>query len=373
MESNSKRVINFAAGPAKLPAGVLEAAQKELLDHAGTGVSVMELSHRGADFTKILHNAERDLRDLLSIPSNYKILFLQGGGNGQFASIPMNLMGLRDAHSADYIVTGCWSAKAASEAEKYGKVNYVLPKLHKYTEIPHPSTWNLNPNASYVHYCCNETIHGTEFHYIPETNGIPLVCDMSSNFLSRPFDITKYGLVYAGAQKNLGCAGVTLVIVREDLIGFANPLCPTTMDYRTQVNSNSMYNTPPCYSIYIMGLVLEWIKKNGGAKAMEDRNNLKILSVYETIDNSDGFYVAPVKEEFRSRMNIPLRIGGMEGNDSLEKKFLDQAHQMGMIQLKGHRSVGGLRISLYNAIELDEVEYLVQFMKDFQQANQKEI
>lgn len=362
----SKKIINFAAGPAKLPEVVLQQAQKDLLDYAGSGISVMEMSHRGAEFSKILHNTETNLRELLNIPDSYKILFLQGGGNGQFSAVPLNLIGLKPSCSADYVITGSWSAKAALEAEKYGKVHRVLPKADKHNgEVPDQSQWTLNHDASYVHYCSNETIHGVEFPFIPDTE-VPIVCDMSSNFLSKPFDITKFGMVYAGAQKNLGCAGVTLVIVREDLIGKALPQCPVVMDYKIQAGMNSCYNTPPCYSIYITGLVLDWIKSNGGAEGMEKRNKLKAATLYNVIDESDGFYVSPVSPDFRSLMNVPLRIGGPNGEEALEKKFLEESTKRGMIQLKGHRSVGGLRVSLYNAIHQEEVEQLVEFMKEFQ-------
>lgn len=369
--ASTKKVINFSPGPAKLPELVLKQAEKELVNYGGTGVSVMELSHRGAEFSQILHNTESTLRELLNIPDNYKVLFLQGGANGQFAFIPLNLMQLKPSGSADYVVTGAWSAKAVKEAEKYGKVNLVFPNSTKYTDIPDPSTWNLNPDASYVHYCSNETIHGVQFPYIPETNDVPIVCDMSSDILSRPFDITKFGMVYAGAQKNLGCAGVTVVIIREDLLGHALPACPTIFDYRTQAGNNSCFNTPPCYSIYIMGLVFEWIKCQGGLENMQNCNRTKSQSVYDVVDNSDGFYVSPVAAQCRSWMNIPLRIGGAEGDEALEKIFLEEAKKEGMIQLKGHRSVGGLRVSLYNAITVEEVNFLIEFMRKFQKEHQR--
>jgi len=365
----SEKIINFAPGPAKLPEKVLDQAQKELKQYGSTGVSVMEMSHRSADFTKIINNAESSLRQLLNIPNNYKVLFLQGGGNGQFAGVPLNLMGLREGKSADYIITGAWSAKAAKEAEKYGKVNLVFPKPEKYHGIPCQSTWTLNPEASYVHYCANETVHGVEFHDVPDTNGVPLVVDMSSNILSRPVDVTKFGLIYAGAQKNIGCAGVTLVIIREDLLGHALPICPTIFDYKVQAGNNSCYNTPPTYSIYIMGLVFDWLKEQGGAETMAQRNFNKAKLVYDLVDASNGFYTSPVEKKSRSYMNAPLRIGGANGNEALEKKFLEEAAKKGMVQLKGHRSVGGLRISLYNAISIEEAQRLVSFMKEFQEQN----
>lgn len=364
----SRQVINFAPGPAKLPEEVLQQAQKELLEHGSSGVSVMEMSHRSADFSKIMNNAENSLRELMSIPNNYRVIFLQGGGNGQFAAVPLNLIGLKEGKTADYIVTGCWSAKAAKEAEKYGKVNLVFPKCGDYTSIPAKSEWNLNPEASYVYYCANETIHGVEVHDVPETNGIPIVCDMSSNILSRPVDVSKFGVIFAGAQKNIGCAGVTLVIVREDLLGKALKETPTIFDYKVQVGNNSCYNTPPTYGIYIMGLVFEWLKKQGGSEAMAKLNDQKAALIYDQCRNSNGFYVSPVDKDCRSYMNVPLRI--LDGREDLEKKFVEEAHREKMVQLKGHRSVGGLRISLYNAIAVEEVEKLVTFMKEFQKSNQ---
>ncbi|CAI9534452.1 unnamed protein product [Staurois parvus] len=364
------QVLNFGAGPAKLPPSVLLEAQKEFVDYKGLGISVLEMSHRSSDFSKILNTTEMFLRELLNIPENYKVLFLQGGGSGQFSGIPLNLIGLKESKCADYIVTGAWSAKAAKEAEKYGKVNIVHPKLASYTEIPDPSTWNLNPEASYVYYCANETVHGVEFQYIPDVKGAVLVCDMSSNFLSRPIDVSKFGLIFAGAQKNVGCAGVTVVIVREDLLGFAVKECPTVLDYKIQAGNGSLYNTPPCFSIYIMGLVLEWIRNNGGAACMEKLSILKSEMIYNVIDESNGFFVCPVEKKSRSRMNIPFRIGDIKGDGKLEREFLDKAAALGMLSLKGHRSVGGIRASLYNAVTVDDVEKLTEFMKHFKETHQ---
>lgn len=360
-----KQTINFGPGPAKLPQSVLLQAQKELLDYSGTGISILEMSHRSSDFTKIINNAENLLRELLDVPENYKILFLQGGGSGQFSGVPLNLIGLKEDRCADYLVTGTWSAKAAKEAEKYGKVNVIHPKLDSYTKIPDSSTWSLNPSASYVYYCCNETVHGVEFNFIPDTKGVVLVSDMSSNFLSRPVDVSKFGLIFAGAQKNVGCAGVTVVIVREDLMGKALKECPIILDYQVQAGNNSLYNTPSCFSIYIMGLVLEWIRNNGGADAMEKLNKQKSAVVYDIINLSDGFYSCPVDVACRSRMNIPFRIGKKEGDEGLEKSFLDGASKLGMISLKGHRSVGGIRASLYNAVTLEDVDALAAYMEEF--------
>jgi len=365
------RVINFSPGPAKLPSEVLELAQKELMNHNDTGVSVMELSHRSADFTKIITKAENNLRKLLTIPDNYKVLFLQGGGTGQFSAIPLNLLSHKPDLSADYIVTGSWSAKAAQEAAKYGKVNTVFPKLQSYTEIPDSSTWNLNPNASYVYYCANETIHGVEFQYIPDTGDVPLVADMSSNILTRNFDVSKFGAIFAGAQKNIGCAGVTLVIIRDDLIGHALPITPIIFDFKTQVGNNSLYNTPPTYSIYIMGLVFEWILARGGVTEMERAAVIKSSAVYNLIENSQGFYSCPLKQDCRSRMNVPVRIGRPEEHEALEKKFLQEAEANRLVSLKGHRSVGGLRISLYNAVSVEETQVLVNFMQDFMARNRQ--
>lgn len=360
-----KQTINFGAGPAKLPPSVLLQAQNELINYSGTGISVLEMSHRSSDFNKIINKTESLLRELLNIPDNYKVLFLQGGGSGQFSSVPLNLIGLKEDRCADYLVTGTWSAKAAKEAEKYGKVNVVHPKLDSYTKIPDPSSWTLNPSASYVYYCSNETVHGVEYNFTPETNGVVLVSDMSSNFLSRPVDVSKFGLIFAGAQKNVGCAGVTVVIVREDLLGHALKECPIVLDYKVQAEMNSLYNTPPCFSIYIMSLVLEWIKNNGGSAAMEMLNKQKSSIIYDIINASNGFYVCPVDTACRSRMNVPFRVGKKEGDEALEKEFLDGAAKRGMISLKGHRSVGGIRASLYNAVTLEDTKALADYMKEF--------
>lgn len=366
-----KQVVNFGAGPAKLPQSVLVQAQKELLNYNGTGISVLEMSHRSSDFAKIINTTANALRELLHVPDNYKILFFQGGGSGQFSAVPLNLIGLKEDRCADYLVTGAWSAKAAKEAEKYGKVNVVHPKLDSYNKIPERSTWSLNPSASYVYYCCNETVHGVEFNFIPDTKGVVLVSDMSSNFLSRPVDVSKFGLIFAGAQKNVGCAGVTVVIVREDLLGRASKECPVIMDYQVQAENNSLYNTPPCFSIYIMGLVLEWIRNQGGADAMDQLNKQKADMINDIIDQSNGFYSCPVDVACRSRMNIPFRIGKKEGDENLEKSFLDGASKLGMISLKGHRSVGGIRVSLYNAVTVEDAKALVTYMEQFLRDHKK--
>lgn len=365
-----QQTINFGAGPAKLPKSVLSHAQKELMDYNGIGISVLEMSHRSSEFSKIMNTTENLLRDLLNIPDNYKVMFLQGGGSGQFSAVPLNLIGLKEDKCADYIVTGTWSSKAAKEAEKYGKVNVVHPKLDSYTKIPDPRNWSLNPLASYVYYCCNETVHGVEYNFTPDTNGVVLVCDMSSNFLSRPVDVSKYGLIYAGAQKNVGCAGVTVVIVREDLLGHALNECPIILDYKVQAGNNSLYNTPPCFSIYIMGLVLEWIKNSGGTDAMENLNKQKSSMIYDIINSSNEFYWCPVDISCRSRMNVPFRVGNKQGDNALETKFLDGASKRGMISLKGHRSVGGIRASLYNAVTIEDAQALANYMKDFLKEHQ---
>ncbi|XP_050458102.1 probable phosphoserine aminotransferase [Cataglyphis hispanica] len=358
--TDQNKVINFGAGPAKLPHEVLKDVQKELLAYGNTQISILELSHRSNDFNNVINNAQSTLRDILNVPENYRILFMQGGGTGLFAAIPLNIL---KTGTADYLVTGSWSAKAAKEATKYGKVNMVLPKTPKYTEIPDPSTWNLDPNASYVYYCDNETVHGIEFGYIPETNGVPLVADMSSNILSKPFDVSKFALIFAGAQKNIGPAGVTLVIVRDDLLGHPMDVCPTVLNFTIMANDNSLHNTPPVFQIYVVGLVFEWIKRNGGVESMQNFAKKKSSKIYDVIDNSGGFYTCPIKRDARSRMNIPFRIGN--GDEKLEKEFLYGAAARGMLQLKGHRSVGGIRASLYNAVTEEEAESLADYMKWF--------
>ncbi|XP_074661163.1 phosphoserine aminotransferase-like [Tubulanus polymorphus] len=367
----TQRVINFSAGPSKLPEPVLQQAQKELLNYKGIGISVMEMSHRSAEFGKILADTERSLRNIMDIPDNYKVLFLQGGGSGQFAAIPMNLMNLRPGRRADYIVTGTWSAKAAVEAEKFGKVHHVLPKTKSYKSIPDESMWDLSSDASFVYFCSNETVNGIEFQDIPDIpEDIPLVCDASSNFLSRRVDVSKFGVIFAGAQKNVGCAGVTVVIIREDLIGHAVRECPSVLDFQKQAAAGSMYNTPPTFSIYMMGLVLEWIKSQGGIDVIEQRNIAKSQALFDIIDNSNGFYNSGILPKHRSRMNVVFRIGSVDGVEELEKQFVDQAGKMGLKSLKGHRSVGGIRASIYNAITMEEVAHLVDFMQDFMERHQ---
>ncbi|RWS10894.1 phosphoserine aminotransferase 1-like isoform 1 [Dinothrombium tinctorium] len=368
---NGPKVLNFSAGPSKVPEEVLQIAQKELINYNEQGVSVMELSHRSKTFEKIIETAEKDLREILSIPDNYKVLFMQGGGTGIFAAVPLNFCPRLKECTADYVVTGSWSAKSAKEAEKYCKVNRVLPKADKYTTIPEKSEWKLDPNASYLYYCANETINGIEFHEVPEPlPNVPLVCDMSSNFLTRPVDVSKFGCIFAGAQKNVGIAGLVIAIVREDLLGKEADVCPSILSFKTMSDNKSLYNTPNCFAVYITGLCLKWIKANGGLKAMEERCITKSSLIYEIIDNSNGFFYSPIDKKHRSRVNLPFRIGGEKGDENLEKKFIEESTKQRMLQLKGHRSVGGLRASLFNAISVNETEILAQFMRKFQESNQ---
>ncbi|XP_063824151.1 probable phosphoserine aminotransferase [Ostrinia nubilalis] len=357
------KVHNFGAGPAKLPEEVYEIMRNELTNFEGSGISLLETSHRTPKYMNLNNEIQDVVRRLLDVPANYKILFLAGGGQGQFAAVPLNL--ISRTGTADYVVTGAWSAKAAKEAKKYGKVNMVIPPTDKYVDIPHQSTWNLDPNASYVHICTNETIHGVEFDFIPDTKGVPLVADMSSNFMSKKVDVSKFGVIYGGAQKNIGTSGVALVIVREDLLNQALPICPSILDWTVNHKNNSILNTPPMFAIYIMGRVLQWIEKNGGLDEMATRATKKASLIYGIIEESNGFYYAPVAKNVRSKMNIPFRIGSAEGNDALEKEFLKGAEELGLIQLKGHRDVGGIRASTYNAVTLEEVQTLAKYMKDF--------
>ncbi|HEU0188864.1 MAG TPA: 3-phosphoserine/phosphohydroxythreonine transaminase [Gallionella sp.] len=357
-------IYNFSAGPAVLPKEVLLQAQAELPDWRGSGMSVMEMSHRGKEFMGIHAQAIADLRELMSIPANYKVLFLQGGAHLQFSMIPLNL--LRGKLSADYVLTGEWSKKAMLEAKKFGYVNVVADNADKNcTYVPAFETWKLDKNAAYVHYTPNETIGGVEFNWVPEVGNVPLVADMSSNVLSCPVDVSKFGLIYAGAQKNIGPAGLTLVIVREDLVGHADSRLPTMLDYKIHADNDSMYNTPPTYGIYIAGLVFQWLKRNGGVVAMEKVNIAKAKLLYEAIDTSNGFYNCPVNKADRSRMNVPFRLKDAK----LDGEFLKQADARGLLQLKGHRSVGGMRASIYNAMPLAGVQALVGFMCEFAEKN----
>ena len=356
------RVYNFSAGPAMLPQAVIEKAQGEMLDWNGSGMSVMEMSHRGKEYMSIAEKAEADLREVMGIPDNYKVLFLQGGASSQFAAIPMNL--LRGKSKADYILTGSWGKKAIAEAKRYCDVNVAFDASAdsgKFTFAPAQGDLNLSADAAYVHYTPNETIEGVEFNYVPETNGIPLVADMSSTILSRPMDVSKYGLIYAGAQKNVGPAGLTLVIVREDLIGEVIDGTPTMFNYETQAKADFMYNTPPTYSWYLAGLVFDWLKQQGGLSKMAEINERKASKLYAAIDGSD-FYANPVAVENRSWMNVPFTLA----NADLDSVFLEQAKAAGLVTLKGHRSVGGMRASIYNAMPEAGVDALVSFMGEFE-------
>jgi phosphoserine aminotransferase len=354
------RVFNFSAGPAALPQPVLEQAAAEMLDWHGSGMSVMEMSHRGKEFISIAEEAESLLRELLAVPTNYKVLFMQGGAIGENAIVPMNM--LRGKSSADYIDTGEWSKKSIKEAKKYGAVNVAASAADSgYTTIPPRDSWKLDPNAAYVHLCSNETIGGVEYHFTPDVGNVPLVADMSSNILSRPLDVSRYGLIYAGAQKNIGPSGLTLVIVREDLIGQALPVTPSAFDYKTVADNDSMYNTPPTYAIYIAGLVFNWIKAQGGLKAIEAHNRIKAALLYDYLDTT-AFYKAPVARDCRSLMNVPFKLK----DEALDAAFLKGAEARGMVQLKGHRSVGGMRASIYNAMPIEGVKTLVAYMKEFE-------
>jgi phosphoserine aminotransferase len=358
-----KRVFNFSAGPAVLPLEVLQQAAAEMCDWRGTGMSVMEMSHRGKEFIGIHAQAEADLRELLNIPANYKVLFLQGGAIGENAIVPMNL--LRGKTGADYINTGEWSKKSIKEAKKYCTVNVAATsEASNFSCIPKRDTWKLDANAAYVHICSNETIGGIEYHATPDVGSVPLVADMSSNILSKPIDVSKYGLIYAGAQKNIGPAGLTIVIVRDDLIGSALPITPSAFDYKQQADNDSMYNTPATYSIYIAGLVFQWLKKQGGLTAIAEYNRKKAALIYDLLD-ATPFYTSPVAKEDRSLMNVPFKTP----SEALDDAFLKGAQALGMLQLKGHRSVGGIRASIYNAMPIEGVQALVAYMKEFAQKN----
>jgi len=352
------RIFNFSAGPAVLPEEVLARAGDEMLDWRGTGMCVMEMSHRGKEFMSIAAEAEKDLRELLAIPASYKVLFLQGGATLQFAQIPMNL--LAGKGKADYIATGEWAGRAIKEAKAYCDVHIAASSEDKgFTYAP--KAWNVRPDAAYVHYCSNETIGGVEFHAIPDAKGVTLVADASSHILSRPLDVPKFGLIYAGAQKNIGPAGLTIVIVREDLVGRAQKGTPSVMDYKAQAAADSMLNTPATYAMYIAGLVFKWLKQQGGLAEMEKRNIAKAKLLYDYLDTG-SFYRNPVAKEDRSRMNVPFTLADAK----LDEEFLKGAEKDGMVQLKGHRSVGGMRASIYNAMPLAGVQQLVAYMKGFE-------
>lgn len=355
------RVYNFSAGPAVLPQTVLERAQSELLDWQGSGMSVMEMSHRGKQFVSIAEQAEADLRELLNIPNNYKVLFLQGGATAQFSLIPMNL--LRGKTKADYLNVGQWSKKAIAEAKRYCTVNVATDSsANNFTTVAPRSEWQLDSEAAYLHYTPNETINGLEFHAIPDVGDVPLVADMSSTILSRPIDVSKFGLIYAGAQKNIGPAGLTIVIVRDDLMGQALPSTPKVFDYQVQAEADSMSNTPPTYTWYMAGLVFQWLKEQGGLSAMAEVNERKAQKLYAAIDGTD-FYNNPVDPVYRSWMNVPFTLA----DDSLQDDFLSEAKAIGLVTLNGHRSVGGMRASIYNAMPEAGVDTLISFMQDFAQ------
>ncbi len=356
-------IYNFSAGPAVLPRDVLQQVQAELVDWHGSGMSVMEMSHRGKEFMGIAAEAEADLRELMGIPAHYKVLFLQGGASSQFAMVPMNL--LRGKASADYLNTGEWSKKAIKEAKRYGAVNVVATSEDRnFSYAPTQDQWKFDPDAAYVHYTPNETIGGVEIFWTPDTGSVPLVADMSSTILSRPIDVSKFGVIYAGAQKNIGPAGLTIVIVREDLIGQTVPGTPTMFDYKIHADNDSMYNTPATFSMYTAGLVFKWLKTRGGLVAMEKTNREKAGLLYDALDATD-FYHSPVAKENRSLMNVPFTL-----NDAaLDEAFLKGAKDRGLIQLKGHRSVGGMRASIYNAMPLEGVRTLVDFMREFEKSH----
>ncbi|MDY6890407.1 MAG: 3-phosphoserine/phosphohydroxythreonine transaminase [Pseudomonadota bacterium] len=354
------RKYNFSAGPAALPEAVLQQAQAELLDWHGRGLSIMEMSHRSEEYVSVAAQAEQDLRELMAIPANYKVLFLQGGATSQFAMVPMNL--LRGADAVDYIDTGIWSGKAIKEARRYARVNLAASTASdNYRSAPAQTELRLSPDAAYLHYTSNETIGGVEFDYIPASGDLPLVADMSSDILSAPLDVSRFGLIYAGAQKNIGPAGLTVVIVRDDLIGQTLPGTPSMYDYKIHADAGSMSNTPPTFSWYLAGLVFQWLKRQGGLEAMAERNRRKAAKLYAAIDGSD-FYANPVAVHNRSIMNVPFTLA----DAALENRFLELAEAEGMLNLKGHRSVGGMRASLYNAVPEAAVEALIDFMRRFE-------
>jgi len=356
-----RRIYNFSAGPAMVPDAVLERARDELLDWRGSGMSVMEVSHRGTDFVELAARSEADLRELLAVPENYRVLFLAGGATLQFAAVPLNLA--PEGATVDYVITGSWGKKAAEEAARYATVNIAADsESTRYTEIPDPKSWRVSKDAAYLHYTPNETIVGVEYHWIPEVSAAPLVADMSSTLLSRPVDVSRFGIIYAGAQKNIGVAGVALVIVRDDLVGRARRITPGVVNYQTMAESDSMWNTPATFSWYVAALVFEWLKEQGGLKAMALRNHRKAAKLYAAIDAS-GFYANPVDRRCRSWMNVPFTLR----DAALEKAFLAEAFDAGLANLKGHRLVGGMRASIYNAMPEAGIDALIEFMNDFEQ------
>ena len=358
------RAFNFGAGPGMLPVEVLAQVRDELIDLHGSGMSVMEMSHRGKDFMAIAQQSEADLRELLSIPAHYKVLFLQGGAQGQFAAVPLNLLG--DKRRADYINTGHWSKRAIAEGERFCKVNLAASsEVSRFTTVPPQREWSLSTDAAYVHYTPNETIGGVEFHWVPDVGDIPLVADMSSTLLSRPLDVRRFGVIYAGAQKNIGPSGITVVIVREDLLDRARTDTPSIFNYRLQAEQGSMFNTPCTFAWYVAGLVLDWLKRKGGLATMGEINKRKADKLYGCIDGSGGFYTNPVDLACRSWMNVPFTLA----DSRLDEVFLKEAQAAALLQLKGHRAVGGMRASIYNAMPEEGVDTLVQFMQQFAQKN----
>jgi len=356
-------VYNFSPGPAVLPKEVLQRAAAEMSDWHGSGMSVMEMSHRGPEFISIAAKAEADLRTLLAIPDSHAVLFLQGGAIGENAIVPLNLLGQKK--SIDFVNTGEWSKKSIKEAKKYAQVNIAASSEDRnFTYVPKREMWKLSPDAAYVHVCTNETIGGVEYHWTPDTGAVPLVADVSSHILSRPIDVAKYGVLYGGAQKNAGPAGMTIVIVRRDLLDRALAITPSAFHWKEQSENDSMVNTPPTWSIYIAGLVFEWLLAQGGVAAIEKKNIAKAKLLYDAIDAS-GFYSNPVAREDRSRMNVPFRLE----DDALDGAFLKGAQERGLIQLKGHRSVGGMRASIYNAMPAEGVQALVDYMREFENKN----
>ena len=359
-ELHSGRAHNFGAGPAMLPTEVMLQAQAELTDWNGTGMSIMEISHRSDAFLTIAEQTEADLRELLNIPENYRVLFLHGGATSQFAMVPLNL--LRGKTTADYLYTGMWSEKAMKEAGRYCNVNMALSiESNGFTSIPHPDSWILNPDSAYVYYTDNETVHGVEFQSIPEVGDVPLVTDMTSNLLSKSLDVSRFGVIFAGAQKNLGPSGLVVVIVRNDLIGHAPKNIPSMYDYAIHAQEHSMFNTPPTFAWYMTGLVLQWVKRQGGVPEMERRAIRRSEKLYQFIDNS-GFYRNPVAVECRSRMNVPFILV----DESLNRTFVKEAELRGLTALAGHRAVGGMRASIYNAMPVEGVDELIEFMTDFE-------
>ena len=360
----TNRVYNFNPGPAVLPEPVLKEVQENLMALPNVGMSILEISHRSSTFENILNETIENLRKLANIPQNYKILFLGGGASLQFSMVPLNLMPPKN--KADYILTGSWSKKAVKEAKRVGTVNIAAStEEENFKRIPKQEELKLDPNASYVHYTSNNTIFGTEWHYIPEVGNVPLVCDMSSDIFSYPFDVSKFGLIYAGAQKNLGPAGVTIVIIREDLLERSQDSLHTMLNYKIHAENNSLYNTPPVFGIYIVGLVAKWLLSIGGLEAIAKINDEKAKLIYDAIDNSNGFYRGHAEKDSRSKMNITFRLP----NEDLEKQFVKEATERDLVGLKGHRSVGGLRASVYNAFPIEGAKALVEFMKEFQQKN----